>query len=1026
MEVIDTIPLPPAPTPPPAAVPVVRRRRYQPFDRVAAGLVLAFAFLAGSFAARNADLWGHLAAGRHLALEHAEFGPELIAYSVERSVNSSWLFDLMAFSVFDQYGGPALVIGKALTVAAMALVLMRIRRSSSWWLAATITALVVLAVSPRLLLQPTVISLLFLAFTLRLLYNPDSRARWLLVPLFALWSNLDGWFLLGPATVLLFTLGRLDRRLIPVLLASTAACLLNPYHVHALRLPLEADPVFWRSGFPADPRFERFFLSPWDYEHYLKPGVGLSAAGIAYYVLFAVSVLSFALNRRALFSERGLLWTAFALLGAWQLRTVPFFAVVAGPITVLNLEDWAERVGSGSWRLAAVGKLFAFVGLLALPVLTWPGWLQAIPHEGRRVAWVVQPEPSLQAAAEEWARWRREGKVPEDRLFATHPDAAGYFAWFAPGTRVQFDTRPEFFPAAWDEHRTVTRALGKEPGTSLVNGLEPLRQSGVRYLALHDPDTNRVLAQLTGPASDAMPLLFVGGKTVLVGWRESQPLDKYDPVRELAFDPTRPAFGRASGPLELGPVQPPEPREWWQTYLHAPPPRSRESDVATVYARLFDESIRQRERLRAEVPLGVLAAGLAATGGDGSESIQPTANLLLRLRIAPLFVPLLDDGDPAWALLAVRSARQALAVNPEDANAWLRLGQAYGHLRYATRERVWAEGLKLLDVVRHVQTVTALEAAARLDPNARLAHELLAQLYERRVYLDAALDHRRAVTRIVRDGGPQPGEKPEAFDRRLKEAERAEQALEQFVIDRRNQYEIRSKDLTGNPLARARMLVDAGLAKQALDDVLLRSEAIGLGIDGARLQLELLLMLGRAARVRTEMTDEEFKTGKDRLGRIAIPTPLLPSYPGAYPLPSYEWLMALLEAGTGDAAAAERMLGAIDDTWRDSGEKEVGRTLLVGLAVEVGLGACPETVLVRRLYEQELESTERLLTGSSLLRVARADVHTLAGLLALERAAAADAEKHFREAQRLGRSEDDRVLPFAGRPITDAFLERIR
>ena len=32
-------------------------------------------------------------------------------------------------------------------------------------------------------------------------------------------------------------------------------------------------------------------------------------------------------------------WLAFAALAAWQVRLVPFFAVVAGPITALNLGE---------------------------------------------------------------------------------------------------------------------------------------------------------------------------------------------------------------------------------------------------------------------------------------------------------------------------------------------------------------------------------------------------------------------------------------------------------------------------------------------------------------------------------------------------------------------------------------------------------------------------------------------------------------------------------------------------------------
>src|SRR5262249_29450440 len=86
----------------------------------------------------------------------------------------------------------------------------------SLWIPAVCTALALLAMSPRLLFQPTCVSLLFLALTLYLLHRGAARGKavsvfgrsfsplWLLPPLFALWVNLDGSFVRGGA----FPLGR--------------------------------------------------------------------------------------------------------------------------------------------------------------------------------------------------------------------------------------------------------------------------------------------------------------------------------------------------------------------------------------------------------------------------------------------------------------------------------------------------------------------------------------------------------------------------------------------------------------------------------------------------------------------------------------------------------------------------------------------------------------------------------------------------------------------------------------------------
>src|SRR5262249_58970474 len=90
--------------------------------------------------------------------------------------------------------------------------------------------------------------------------------------------------------------GRLPLWLLP---ACVAACLLSPHHVHALTLPAELSWAVWRSDFRHDPRFEPLFASPWSLEPLGSAG-GFSLAAWAYFVLLALGVLSFAINRPAL------------------------------------------------------------------------------------------------------------------------------------------------------------------------------------------------------------------------------------------------------------------------------------------------------------------------------------------------------------------------------------------------------------------------------------------------------------------------------------------------------------------------------------------------------------------------------------------------------------------------------------------------------------------------------------------------------------------------------------------------------
>src|SRR5207253_3445609 len=91
------------------------------------------------------------------------------------------------------------------------------------------------------------------------------------------------------------------------------------------------------------------------------------------------------------------------------------------------------------------------------------GWLAGYGREERHVAWSVQPEPSLQQAAETLHRWREEGLLHSNqRVFSLSPELGAYAAWFSPGERQFFDHRYSLFSAAARDYELVCRALQPE------------------------------------------------------------------------------------------------------------------------------------------------------------------------------------------------------------------------------------------------------------------------------------------------------------------------------------------------------------------------------------------------------------------------------------------------------------------------------------------------------------------------------------------------------------------------------------
>jgi len=158
-----------------------------------------------------------------------------------------------------------------------------------------------------------------------------------------------------------------------------------------------------------DPAFYPLF-SPLSSRFWSNSNLGLNITGAAYVMLLVLGMVSFVVaaigtnrpNFAGLHPGRFALWSFMAFLSLLQFRLMCWFAIVAAPITVLNIVDWRAwyatvRPTPIDWRPARLGRVLTLVIFLALFLLGWPGWL----HGGsgsHRVAWTLEPEPSLTKA----------------------------------------------------------------------------------------------------------------------------------------------------------------------------------------------------------------------------------------------------------------------------------------------------------------------------------------------------------------------------------------------------------------------------------------------------------------------------------------------------------------------------------------------------------------------------------------------------------------------------------------------------
>src|SRR5205823_5443498 len=140
-----------------------------------------------------------------------------------------------------------------------------------------------------------------------------------LVPVFVLWVNLDAWFLLGLAVVVLHLSGQLANEtqqvarpaaadvrgapaagwVVPALAlvtgAAVLACLVNPYHVQVFLAAWQTGLGEGTGSLGPDAFGADVLRSPFQPE-FFQSGLGLCAAGIAYWLLVALSLAAVLLS----------------------------------------------------------------------------------------------------------------------------------------------------------------------------------------------------------------------------------------------------------------------------------------------------------------------------------------------------------------------------------------------------------------------------------------------------------------------------------------------------------------------------------------------------------------------------------------------------------------------------------------------------------------------------------------------------------------------------------------------------------
>ncbi len=363
------------------------------------GLIVFFFALLVLYASKeivDLDLWLHLKAGETIVTFRSVPLVDIFSFTVAGKpwINHEWLFQVLAFLCYQAGGPDGLILMQNVVLLGLFLLLFFIGNDGireNFLFVFVVLYLTLLGTAYRFSIRPDLLSLFFVVlylFLLRGWSTYKARALWMLPLLQVLWTNMHGFFFLGPLIVLIFLLGELGKRTLPLPaawkdsgrcddkqvrgLALTFLCLVlasavNPQGLLGAAYPLGVGRHLAEGGNII-------------FEHIQELVVPLTPRNVfdprhmvTLKVLIIVSLFSFRFNARRFNVTEGLLWLVFVVLGLSAMRNVAYFCVVAAYVTFQNVNRAFED--GKAWPRPAVGKrvraalsVAAVAGLVFFPL----------------------------------------------------------------------------------------------------------------------------------------------------------------------------------------------------------------------------------------------------------------------------------------------------------------------------------------------------------------------------------------------------------------------------------------------------------------------------------------------------------------------------------------------------------------------------------------------------------------------------------------------------------------------------------
>lgn len=311
------------------------------------------------------DIWLHLKAGEVIWQNKTVPAKDIFSFTLPAKpwVDHEWLFQVFSYLVYDKWQAAGLVSLQAfiITLSFFILLLMGIKSATPYLETGAFIFITAYASCARFNIRPDMFSLFFFVFYLYLLrFQINTRKIWLIPLAQVFWSNIHGYFFLGPLVTFFFILSEFLRRsslplprgikkefaldeetylrLKRVFFLTVLACFLNPYGAGGAFYPL----FVLREMFLGKVRI--FFK----YIQELQPTFASGPGGFYYSLLFSCLFLMLANFKRLKIVEVVLFVFFFVFM--LTLRNVAFFAAVCYLIIISYLAPTLVKM-SGNVQL---------------------------------------------------------------------------------------------------------------------------------------------------------------------------------------------------------------------------------------------------------------------------------------------------------------------------------------------------------------------------------------------------------------------------------------------------------------------------------------------------------------------------------------------------------------------------------------------------------------------------------------------------------------------------------------------------